>query len=245
MKCAYFFAVSIVVAAGLSGCTKQKEEMLLKQIESASQTGTQLSPMDRATKEPNFENEINAGFALSQAGDHERALVFFERARKRYPKSPIALNNICAEQNHLKRWKLAADHCRLAIEFSPEFELARNNLKHAEEQMKAQMKTVDKLASEMTGASSKKRIEAEIDLGFEHYKMGDYPKAVEIWKAVKTPDQSSEVLVLNNIGSAFILQRDFARAREILERAKSKFPDDTRVQSNLKWLEEAQVEMAQ
>ncbi len=230
--------VLIFALLPLFGCTKIKEEKLLASMKANEVTPEKLAA--RAESQPNFENEIEAGLAFSLAGDHDRALLFFERAKVRSPDAPVALNNVCSEFNSLRRWKPASENCRLAVAKAPEFQLAKNNLRIAEEQLAKQMTLVQELASASQKMTASKRLPSQIDLGLEYYKMGDYDKAVEIWKGLKPSDPKTEVIVLNNLGSAFILQRKFSNAREQLLKAKSLEPQNSLVLNNLRWLEQSE-----
>ena len=48
-----------------------------------------------------------------------------------------------------------------------------------------------------------------LDLGYEYYKMADYEEAVSTWKKVPKVKDELYVKTLNNLGSAYILQKKF------------------------------------
>jgi Flp pilus assembly protein TadD len=67
-------------------------------------------------------------------GELESALQMFEKARSLDPGRALALNNICASYNGLRRFEEAIQACEKSIELQPGFELAQNNLAWAKSQ---------------------------------------------------------------------------------------------------------------
>jgi len=63
------------------------------------------------------------------------------------PNYAEAWNNICAAYNKLGRYEEAATACEQALHYKPDFELARNNLRFAQEMAKARATKADAVQS--------------------------------------------------------------------------------------------------
>ncbi len=64
--------------------------------------------------------------------NYAMSIVASRELLKLDPNNADAYNNICVAYNQLKQWKLGAEACAKAIEINPDFQLAKNNLKWAE-----------------------------------------------------------------------------------------------------------------
>ena len=189
-----------------------------------------------AEKNPNFETETAAGLGFSEAQQPDKALVYFEKALTRNPTSGIALNNVCSAYNSLKNWNMAIPNCEKAIGKDPNFQLAKNNLKYAQDQEQIQLKLIETLKAKSKSKDSKERRMALVDLGFEYYKMANYTEAVEIWKNVDKVKDDISVRTLNNLGSAYIILKKFDLAQVSLEEAGEMDPNNQLVKNNMAWL---------
>jgi tetratricopeptide (TPR) repeat protein len=229
----------------LASCNKSKEDQLKTMLGlPQNQAGEKLDPVANAEKNPSFDNEIAAGLSLSQAGKSDKALVYFQRALKKNPTSSLANNNVCAEYNALHNWNAAISHCEKALQATPDFQLAKNNLKFARDQQQAQMKVIEALKAKSESSKGKERRAALVELGFEYYKMGDYAEAVNIWKKVDKTKDDLSVRTLNNLGSAYILLKHFDLAQSALEEASKMDPNNQLVKNNMVWLKSASAEAA-
>ena len=177
--------------------------------------------------------------ALLQAKLPEKALSFFERSLVASPKNAVALNNVCSTNNELERWKVAIESCHQALAIDTQFQLAKNNLKFAEDQLAAQMKLVRGLQEKVDKSTGKVRRALVLDLGYEYYKMADYEEAVSTWKKVPKVKDELYVKTLNNLGSAYILQKKFDLAQASLNEAGLLDPKNELVKNNLNWLKSA------
>jgi tetratricopeptide (TPR) repeat protein len=223
---------------GLSACNKSKEQDMKKMM-GISQTAGKEDPLTLAEKNPTFENLTAAGLSLSQAKQPDKAVVYFARALAQSPKSALALNNLCAENNNLGKWDISIGFCEQAIAITPTFQLAKNNLKFAQDSKAAQLKLISSLQTKIEATKGKARHVHLVDLGFEYYKMGDYDQAVLTWGKVKKSDENLYVRTLNNLGSAYIIMKKFDLAKSSLEEATKLDPKNQLVKNNLAWLKTA------
>ena len=224
-----------------TGCNQQKEEQVKKMIMAtdANKPKTVDEWQLLAEKNPSFDNLTGAGLALLQAKLPEKALFLFERSLVASPKNAVALNNVCSTNNELGRWKVAIEACHQALAIDSQFQLAKNNLKFAEDQLAAQMKLVRGLQEKVDKSTGKVRRALILDLGYEYYKMADYEEAVSTWKKVPKVKDELYVKTLNNLGSAYILQKKFDLAQASLHEAGLLDPKNELVKNNLNWLKSA------
>ena len=235
------FGLTILMFFFALACTQEKEKKLLSQLQGQAVQDS-VEAVQKADQEPNFENEINAGFSISQKGDFDLALKYYRRALARAPESAVANNDVCSTLNSLHRWVAAIPYCLAAIRQSPDFPLAKNNLQFAQSELKKQLVNLEQLKTQLAKTPENKQGPLKIDLGFEYYKMGDYPNALTVWREIKTNDPKLEVTVLNNMGAALILDRKFDQARVILNQAKNAVSSGSAAASNLSWLDQAEKE---
>lgn len=90
----------------------------------------------KATNEPSFENYFKLSFEFYNAGKFSQSITAAEKALSYDSTSAAAYNNICSAYNELKEYQKAIVACKKALTLDPEFELAKNNLKWAEESIK-------------------------------------------------------------------------------------------------------------
>lgn len=220
--------------AMFTSCDKLKQNELKNMV--GQKPAVAVDPIVVANQNPTFENLTAAGLALSDAKKTELAIQYFEKAQALAPKNSVALNNLCAENNILGHYEKSIGYCHEAIAISPDFQLAKNNLKFAEEKKIAQLKLIAELKSKADSAKGKVRASSLIDLGYEYYKVGNYSEAIAIWKKVSKSDPVLYVRTLNNLGSAYIVTKKFDMAKTTLEEAAGLEPQNQLVKNNLAWL---------
>lgn len=182
---------------------------------------------------PSFENYTALGLAYSQAGRHQEAVQAFERSLAINPSAPLAYNNVCAERNALKEWDAAIQGCKKAIELQPGFDLAKNNLAAAERGKSADDGAIVEIKRNI--ASGKDVEKNQVNLGYEYYRRNSYDHAVAAWSQI--PESSPlYATAQNDIASAFILQRNFSKAKAALDKALRLEPKNSLFQNNQRWL---------
>ena len=65
------------------------------------------------------------------AGKYQMSIYACKELLKLDPNNADAYNNMCVAHNQLKQWDLGAEACKKAIQINPSFQLAKNNLKWA------------------------------------------------------------------------------------------------------------------
>ena len=218
----------------LSACNNLKENDVKNMV--GQKTNPVVDPVAVANQNPTFENLTAAGLAMSEAKKTDIAIQYFEKALALSPKNAVALNNLCAENNNLGHFEKAISFCQQALVIFPDFQLAKNNLKFAEDKKTAQVKLMAELKTKADGSKGKARASNLIDLGFEHYKMGNYDEAIAIWKKVPKSNEALYVRTLNNLGSAYIMTKKYDLAKSSLDEAANLDPKNQLVKNNQAWL---------
>ncbi|WP_378183132.1 hypothetical protein [Aquimarina sp. SS2-1] len=70
-----------------------------------------------------------------QLGDYDDCIRISEELLKIDKDNAVAYNNICSAYNALKKYHDAINACKNALELSPDFQLAKNNLRWSKEQL--------------------------------------------------------------------------------------------------------------
>lgn len=112
------------------------EHVLRGQPEHALALST-LAASGRFAAKQQADEAIVAGLESYRRGDFAAALGHFERARDLLPDYAEAHNNMCSALNQLGRFAEAAEACRQALKWKPDFPHARGNLGVAERGMAA------------------------------------------------------------------------------------------------------------
>lgn len=170
---------------------------------------------------PSLENYLALGLAQAALGQHEPAIQNFSRAVAVDPKSFVARSQLCLENNILKRWADAVVHCGAVIALQPNNRVGQNAFRFAEYSL-----------SEI-GVHQGPEL---ITRGLEFYSKGEYDEAIKIWVQIsaRSPQYAA---ARNNLASAYILKKDFVRARLMIDEALKREPKNELFQNNLGWLE--------
>ncbi len=80
---------------------------------------------------PSAELYLQLSLKYYETRDYKTSINTCKTLLKLYPDNSGAYNNICASYNQLKQWDLGAEACKKALEIAPNYQLAKNNLKWA------------------------------------------------------------------------------------------------------------------
>ncbi|EZH72941.1 hypothetical protein ATO12_18140 [Aquimarina atlantica] len=78
------------------------------------------------------EEYLSLSFNYYKLRKYKKCIVISNELLMMFPGNSVAYNNICSSFNELGQYINAVDACKKALELSPEFKLAENNLKFAE-----------------------------------------------------------------------------------------------------------------
>lgn len=226
-------SLSLVVIVAMGACARQpgnQPSLMQAQAQSALETARQ-----NAAKSPTFENQINYGLALHNAGKETDAASIFESAILADPKNPVGHNNVCSTRNNLQQWALAIPECEAALKLQPDWALAKNNLAASRAALAEDDKRLAPLWEHLHGADGEK---TRFELGFKLYQRGSYDQALEVWKA--TPKASPFYAdTMNDIATIYILTKNYPAAKTALETAIRANPGKQLYRNNAAWLASA------
>ncbi len=231
------YSLSITIGLGVAGCSREVPPPASKAPVSAT------SALDAATeavrKSPTFDTYLQLGLAQLGAHHAEEAMKSFEKCVGLNPKSAVGYNDLCAAANEMKHWNAAIDACKSALSISPDMQLAQNNLRFAKD---SQKKTADVIANlEAKSHTPSPDGGPLMELGMQYYTIGEYDKAISVWKKIP-PDIKSWANAQNDIASAAILKKDFGLAKSALEKALTADPRNPLFLNNRNWLTRVEKE---
>lgn len=228
-------ALSIVASLSVIGCSKVGPP----KPPTVDPRDRLRQASDAVQKAPNFENYTQLGLVQLEQGDAASAAKSFEQTIKINDQSSIAHNNLCAAYNGMKQWARGITACNRALAIAPDMQLAQNNLGFAMEsqkQMEARIQELDAKFQQNPADS-----DVALQLGLEYYTLGEYQKAISVWKRAPT-GKPTDPVIQNNIASAAILMKDFSTASQAIERALAADPKNPLFLNNKNWLLQAQKE---
>jgi tetratricopeptide (TPR) repeat protein len=149
----------------------------------------------------------------------------------------VAWNDLCVAHTMLKDYGAAIPNCEQALRIQPGYELAENNLKWARDQQRR--------AAGPPNAQEKTPLAARdaafyIDEGLGFLHRGENDRAIESWRRALDLDPHSAIAA-NNIGTAYMLEQQPARAMPWFDKAIAMDPSLQLAKNNLAW---AQTELA-
>jgi len=94
--------------------------------------------------DPDRGSEIEQGMCFYTKRQYQQALLMFKKASQLDPENALAFNNICSAYNKMGQFKQGIEACEKALEISPDYDRAQNNLNWAKRQIKAGKGIVEK-----------------------------------------------------------------------------------------------------
>lgn len=174
---------------------------------------------------------IDQALHLIQANQPGKAVPLLEEVVASDSRNAVAWNNLCAANTMLMSYSIAIQDCGKALAIQPDFQLARNNLAWAQGEIRKAQKI---LADQEQTAPAKRDSAFYLDEGLNFLHLGDYAQAIAAWRRVP-PRDAPGALAANNIGTAYMFQRDPQQALEWFRKALQLNPTLTLAQNNIAW----------
>lgn len=179
-----------------------------------------LALEEEVKRNPNSINLIALSLQQYFDGKYTDCINSCKKVLELEPQNVTALNNICSAYNSMKMYDMAEKYCEKAIEISPDFELAKNNLKVA-----------------IDGINSMKQINLGVNeylsLSYNYYMDGDYESCIKMSKKALEIEPKN-VYAYNNICSAYNVLGKYKLAKKACEKALEIAPDFELAKNNLK-----------
>ncbi len=153
------------------------------------------------------------------AGDFQGSLEAADSALQTLRlQEAIAYNNVCSARMRLGLYEQAIDACRKALDISPAFERAQNNLGWIFE----------------TQAATAPTVGVYLDLGTFRYRQGALDESIAASEAALELDPDSAI-AHNNLCAAYAKSERWEEAVRECEKALELDPDYPRASNNLAW----------
>lgn len=110
----------------------QSKKLISQVIKKKESPDVEIINLQKRIKtNPSPENYINLSLKYYERGDYQLVITTCQELLDKFPKNAAAYNNICSAYNQMKKWNLGAEACKKALEINPDYQLAKNNLKWA------------------------------------------------------------------------------------------------------------------
>jgi tetratricopeptide (TPR) repeat protein len=189
----------------------------------------QLEELVRAN--PTYDNRINLSVAYINGNQPGRATPILDALRAEDANNRIVWNNLCVAHTMQMEYNTALDDCREAVRIAPDFQLAQNNLKWAEDEFKKTQEAIAK-QEQVDPASRDAAFYLAEGLNFLH--IGGYDQAVKAWQRVLDLDPRNAIAA-NNIGIAYMFKKQPDKAIPWFEKAIALDATMQLAKNNLSW----------
>jgi tetratricopeptide (TPR) repeat protein len=199
------------------------------------QTVASLEELVRTS--PNDENRINLSLAYIRENQAGRAIPVLDAVVAGNSNNALAWNNLCVANTMQMAYNDAIEECNRALRIAPDFQLARNNLKWAEDEK--QKAVVAITAQEQTPPGSRDAA-SYLAEGLDNLHIGSYDQAIKAWQRTLSLDPKN-ASATNNIGIAYMFKRQPAVAIPWFEKAISLDPSMQLAKNNLAWAKDEEA----
>jgi protein O-mannosyl-transferase len=186
-----------------------------------------------AASHPTVENRISLAVAYIDAKQPERAIPVLLAVVAEDKNNAPAWNDLCVANTLQESYSIAIEECRRALVLDPNFQLARNNLKWAEDERKKALLT---LADRQTAPVSHDGA-FYLAEGLSQLNAGHYDDAIVAWQHALQIDPQN-ALAANNIGDAYMMKKQPDVALEWFEKALTMDPTLQIAKNNMAWATE-------
>jgi tetratricopeptide (TPR) repeat protein len=207
-------------------------------LDVSAQSGGQTGPSPTIEQEeeivrehPTEDNRVNLSLAYIRAQEPGRAISLLSTLIAEDRSNVRAWNNLCVADTMQMHYNLAIAACHRALLLAPDFELAQNNLKWAEDEDRkaiAAVRAQEQIAPAFRDAAS------YLAEGLNDLDVGNYDQAIEAWRHVLRLDPAN-ALAANDIGTAYMLRQQPELAIPWFQRAIAGDPNLQIASNNLAW----------
>lgn len=181
--------------------------------------------------DPSFDNLVNLSMAYINKQMPGKSIGHLKKALAINPQSAIVYNNLGVAYTMLQQYQDGVDACTRALQIDTSFQLAKNNLKWAQDEKN---KVVAAIAEQEQVSPEKRNVEFYTAYGLNYFRIGDYGKSIEIWNKIFELD-AMNVTALNNIGTAFMMKEQVDDAIAMFKKAVELSPENQLAKNNLAW----------
>ena len=206
-----------------------------RQVQS-SKTGPGLDQLIALThSDPSPANWLNLSAAYINANRPGPAIQDLESLVKAQPALVRAWSNLCVAHTMQHDYRLAIENCQVALRLDPTFQLAKNNLKWAEDEREKRVGELLLLEKQNPVVSRNENFYTTA--GLLQLQIGNYDEAIARWQEALGLDPRN-ASAANNVGTAYMLKKQPDRAIPWFQRALTLDPTSQLAKNNLSWAAE-------
>jgi tetratricopeptide (TPR) repeat protein len=180
---------------------------------------------------PTEDNRLNLSVAYINGQQPGRAIAILNPLVAEDGNNALAWNNLCVANTMQMDYSLAIAACNHAIRLKPDFQLAQNNLKWAEDENR---KAIAAITAQEQIAPASRNAASYLSEGLNYLHTGDYDQAIRAWQRVLSLDPEN-ALAANNIGTAYMLKQRPNLAVPWFQKAIALDPAQQIAKNNLAW----------
>lgn len=181
-------------------------------------------------------DRLNLSLRYINAGEPGKAREVLTDLVATYPGNAAAWNNLCVARTLLRELKDAEEACSRALSIDPAYELAKNNLKWAQDEIRSERDALAKM-QKTPGAHHAGYFVTE---GVHFLATGDYAEAIAAWRRALTQDPRNAIAA-NDIGVAYMFRKQPALAASWFRNAIAWDANMSLARNNLSWAEREQA----
>jgi len=233
-----FFRRTVGLATGFLLMT-----CMLSQVASAQVSHPAVGAQDAgrlgeiATAAPSISSRIDLSLAFIRLNQPARAIPVLNSVIAEDARNSDAWNNLCVANTMQMAFNRAIEDCKQAVRIAPQFTLAQNNLKWAEDENR---KAIAAIAAEEKIAPATRDADSYLAEGLNNLHIGAYDEAISAWKRTLDVDPKN-ALAANDIGTAYMFKKQTASAITWFDKAIA-FDSTLQIaRNNLAWAHDEQA----
>jgi tetratricopeptide (TPR) repeat protein len=198
----------------------------------AASVGQSVETLEAAVKtSPTPANRLDLSRAYINAGQPEHAILVLLSLVAEDKNNALAWNNLCVANILQQAYTAAVENCNRAIALEPNNQLARNNLRWADDEQK---KAISDLVGGQKTPPAARDADFYVDKGLSQLNAGQTDAAIASWQHALELDPRN-ALAANNIGDAYMVKKQPDTALQWFLKASLIDPTLQLAKNNMVW----------
>src|SRR5665213_1225932 len=198
----------------------------------ATPTAESVETLEATVKSsPTPANRLSLSRAYINAGQPEHAILVLLSLVAEDKSNALAWNNLCVANILQQAYTAAVENCNRAIALEPNNQLARNNLRWAEDEQK---KAISDLVGGQKAPPAARDAAFYVDKGLSQLNAGQPDAAIASWQHALELDPRNGIAA-NNIGDAYMVKKQPDTALQWFVKASFIDPTLQLAKNNIVW----------
>jgi tetratricopeptide (TPR) repeat protein len=195
-------------------------------------TGESVETLEAAVKtSPTPANRLDLSRAYINAGQPQHAILLLLSLVAEDKSNALAWNNLCVANILQQAYTAAVENCNRAIALEPNNQLARNNLRWAQDEQK---KAISDLVGGQKPPPALRDAAFYVDEGLSQLNAGQTDAAIASWQRALELDPRNAIAA-NNIGDAYMVKKQPETALQWFLKASLIDPTLQLAKNNMVW----------